>query len=158
MRFIILTLFILFTLNAKTINFQEEKYIEAIGQTIYKKGKLDFQEDSTMLSYKDSSKILIEKNGELFVKDENNLKRIDSSKQLALKIVFLLIKAIQKDDFEILKEFFTVDSKESVWSLFPKESLKEYIQKVEFKKSNKLDFITVFMNNGDKTIIRESND
>lgn len=158
MKLIFLVIFITFTLNAKTINFQEEKYIDAIGQTVYNKGQVKFFENRIELSYKNSSKILIEKQNELFVKQNGKILKIQTSDQLALKIVFSLIKAIQKDDYELLKEFFIVNIKDNTYTLTPKENVKNYIEKVEFKKRDKLDFITIFMNNGDKTIIREIND
>lgn len=154
--FFIFIFFICF-LNAQTINFKEEKYIDAIDKTVYNKGTLKLLENETRLKYKNSSKILINKDDELYIQDNKDIQVIDSSKQLTLKILFLLIKSIINDDFQTLKEFFYVSLEDKVYVLNPKEQLKDYINLIKFKKDTKLEFLTIYMKNGNKTTIRETN-
>ncbi|QKF83509.1 hypothetical protein [Halarcobacter ebronensis] len=158
MKVFILLFFSILLLNANTINFQEKRYIDAIGQTILKKGKIEFLENQTILSYNNFQKSLIEKEGELFVKEGKTIQKLDSSNKEILKVVFLLINTIYKDNFTLLDEFFTDDFKENIHRLTPKTLLNDYIEYVEFKKSKKLDFITIVMKNQDTITIEQSDD
>lgn len=155
--FFILSIFIL-NLNASIINFQEEKYIEVIDNTVYKKGTLEFKENKITLKYKNSNRVLIYEDDSLTIKNAENTQNIDLNKQLGLKMIFLLIKSIHKNDSKTLEEYFEISKKDKTTTLNPKDSLKNYIEYVEFKKDKKLDFITIKMSTGNITTIRELND
>ena len=83
---------------------------------------------------------------------------MDLNKQLALKMIFLLIEAIHTNDLKTLEEYFLIKKEKQTTLLNPKESLKNYIKNVEFKKDKKLDFMTIKMTNGNITTIRELDD
>lgn len=155
--FLLLSIFIL-SLSSSTIHFQEEKYIEVIGNSIIKKGTLTFENDSISLKYKNTKETLVYKNNELFIKNDKTSKKIDTNKQVSLKIVFLLIEAIHKNDLELLSEYFNIKKENKIFNLNPKDELKNYIKDIQFKKDTKLDFITINMLNGNSTTIREIND
>lgn len=157
-KFFLIFFVFFINLNASTINFQEEKYIEVIDNTIFRKGILDFKEDKISLKYKNSNKVLIYKNDDLTIKDDDDTQSIDLNEQLVLKMVFLLIEAIHTNDLKTLEEHFQIIIKNKTFLLEPKESLKNYIKSVQFKKDKKLDFITIKMTNGNITTIRELND
>ena len=157
-KFILLSFIFLLNLNASTINFQEEKYIEVIDNTVFRKGTLDFKENRISLKYKNSNRILIYKDDNLTIKNGDDIQNIDLNKQLALKMIFLLIEAIHTNDLNTLEEYFQINKKKKITILEPKESLKNYIENVEFKKNKKLDFITIEMSNGNITTIRGLND
>ena len=157
-KFILLLSIFMFNINASTINFQEEKYIEVIDNTVFKKGTLDFKENQITLKYKNSNRVLIYKEDNLTIKTEEDTQTIDLNKQIALKMVFLLIKSIHINDFKTLEEHFNIYEKKKVITLEPKSSLKSYITYVEYKKDKKLDFLTIKMTNGNITTIRELND
>lgn len=155
--FLLLTA-VLLTLNASSINFEEEKYIEIVDNTIIKKGTLEFTNKHIKLQYKNSDRILIYKDDKLVIKTDDETQELDLTKQLAIKTVFLLIEAIHKNNLNLLEEFFTITIKEKIYTLQPKEILQNYIEYVEFRKNKKLDYLTIFMNNGNRTTIREIND
>ena len=156
----ILLLFCIFilTINAQTINFLEEKYVELINDTIIKKGTLSFETNQISLNYKGSDKTLVYKNDLLLIKTKKDIQKIDSKNQFALKIVFLIIEAINKNDFKTLKRYFIVEESNTQITLTPNGNLKNYISDIKFKKNKKLEYLTINMKNGNKTTIREIND
>ena len=156
-RFLIICVFFIFS-DASSINFQEEKYIEVIDNTVLKKGTLDFKENQITLKYKNSNRILVYKDDSLTIKSGEDTQTIDLNKQIQLKMIFLLIEAIHKNDLETLSEYFEINKKNKITTLKPLGSLANYIENVEFKKDKKLDFMTIKMANGNITTIRELND
>ncbi|MGB6327848.1 MAG: hypothetical protein WBF48_02880 [Halarcobacter sp.] len=157
-RFILLFFTFFLNLNASTINFQEEKYIEVIDNSVFRKGTLDFKENKISLKYKNSNRVLIYEDDNLTIKSGEDIQRVDLNKQLALKMIFLLIEAIHTNDLKTLEEYFLIKKEKQTTLLEPKESLKNYIKNVEFKKDKKLDFMTIKMTNGNITTIRELDD
>ena len=157
-RFILLFFAFFLNLNASTINFQEEKYIEVIDNSVFRKGTLDFKENKISLKYKNSNRVLIYEDDNLTIKSGEDIQRVDLNKQLALKMIFLLIEAIHTNDLKTLEEYFLIKKEKQTTLLNPKESLKNYIKNVEFKKDKKLDFMTIKMTNGNITTIRELDD
>ena len=156
-RFLIICMCVIFS-NASSINFQEEKYIEVIDNTVFKKGTLDFKENEITLKYKNSNRVLTYKDDNLTITNGEDIQTIDLNKQIALKMVFLLIESIHTNDLKTLEEYFDIYEKKKVITLEPKSSLKSYITYVEYKKDKKLDFLTIKMTNGNITTIRELND
>jgi len=157
-KFILLVSIFIFNIHASTINFEEEKYIEVIDDTVLKKGTLDFKENQITLKYKNSNRILVYKDDSLTIKSGEDTQTIDLNKQIQLKMIFLLIEAIHKNDLETLSEYFEINKKNKITTLKPLGSLANYIENVEFKKDKKLDFMTIKMANGNITTIRELND
>ena len=156
-RFLIICMCVIFS-NASSINFQEEKYIEVIDNTVFKKGTLDFKENEITLKYKNSNRVLIYKDDNLTIQNGEDIQSINLNKQIALKMVFLLIESIHTNDLKTLEEHFNIYEKKKVITLEPKSSLKSYITYVEYKKDKKLDFLTIKMTNGNITTIRELDD
>lgn len=157
-KFILLFFAFFLNLNASIINFQEEKYIEVIDNSVFRKGTLDFKENKISLKYKNSNRVLIYEDDNLTIKNGEDIQRVDLNKQLALKMIFLLIEAIHTNDLKTLEEYFLIKKEKQTTLLEPKESLKNYIKNVEFKKDKKLDFMTIKMTNGNITTIRELDD
>ncbi len=146
------------SLNAKIINFQEEKYIEVIDNSTLKQGTLEFIQNKIILKYKNSNRVLTYAEDILIIQKNDEIQKIDLSSQIALKMVFLLIESIYKNDMEMLESFFTIEKKKDFIRLAPKDDIKSYLKYVEFKKGETLEFITIHMTNGNTTTIRELND
>jgi len=155
--FFITVLFFTFS-NGKVIYFEEEKYIEVMDNSVRKKGTLEFIDNKIILQYDNSKRVLIYEDDSLRIKIGDEVQEIDLENQIALKMVFLLIESIHKNDFLILQEYFTMNEKNKVTFLTPKKALENYILSVEFQKSKILEYVTIDMSNGNKTTIREIND
>jgi hypothetical protein len=141
--------------SAKTIHFQEEKYIEALDNDFYKKGTLEFQNNSIKLQYNNLDKILIYKDDTLTLLENNQEQQIDQNSTIMLKMVFLLISSIYYDDIENLEEFFEVVSQEKSTLLIPKKDISRYIKSIHFSKDTKLNYIIISMQNGNTTTIKQ---
>lgn len=153
--FLIFFSFTLF-LFAETIKFQEEKYIDAIDTTLYKKGSLEFGDNTIKLQYTNSDKLLIYFDDTLTLEDKTNGSKTDLSTNIILTTMFVLIDSVYHDKLTVLEEFFTMKKEDTLTALEPKVVLKNYIDRVEFLKQNgKLKFLTILMHNNDKTIIRQ---
>ncbi len=136
-KFILLLSVFIFNINASTINFQEEKYIEVIDNTVFKKGSLDFKENQITLKYKNSNRVLIYKEDNLTIKIAEETQTVDLNKQIALKMIFLLIEAIHTNDLQTVQEHFKIHKKNKTTTLEPLGSLTNYIENVEYKKDKK---------------------
>ena len=157
-RLIFITVLFFTFSNGKIIHFEEDKYIEVMDNSVYKKGTLEFVENKIILKYDNSKRVLIYEDDSLRIKMGDEIQEIDLENQIALKMVFLLIESIHKNDFLVLQEYFIINKKNKVTSLVPKKALENYILSVEFKKTKILEYITIKMSNGNKTTIREIND
>ena len=155
--FFFIALFCTFS-NGTIIYFEEEKYIEVMDNSIRKKGTLEFKDNKIILQYDNSKRILIYEDDSLSIQIDDEIQEINLESQIALKMVFLLIESIQKNDFLILQEYFTINKKNKATLLFPNKSLENYIESVEFRKTEILEYLTIIMTNGNKTTIREIND
>ncbi len=137
-KFILLLSVFIFNIHASTINFQEEKYIEVIDNTVFKKGSLDFKENQITLKYKNSNRVLIYKEDNLTIKIAEETQTVDLNKQIALKMIFLLIEAIHTNDLQTVQEHFKIHKKNNTTTLEPLGSLTNYIENVEYKKIKNL--------------------
>lgn len=158
MNKLLLFLFSASLLWGQTIHFNEEKYIHALNNTLSKKGTLSFINESVILQYAHSNKKLIYNKDTLSIQLNGKTQTLDLNNQMALKMVFLLIQSIHTNNTHLLHEYFTVEQKKGITSLFPKASISSYIEFVQFKKDSKLHFMTIEMSNKNKTTIREIND
>ncbi|MDC0932248.1 hypothetical protein OAR97_00220 [Arcobacteraceae bacterium] len=157
-RFFLITVLLFTVSNASVIHFEEEKYVEVIDNSLYKKGTLEFIKNKIKLKYNNSSRILIYEDDTLTILVDNEIQKIDLKNQLSIKIVFLLIDSIYKNKYGVIKEYFTIDKEKNVNYLTPNKNLKNYILSVEFKKNKALDYIIIKMKNGNITTIREINE
>lgn len=153
---VFLVCFFMIFVNAETIHFQEEKYIEVIGNSFYKKGTLEFEDTRIKLQYNNSDKILIYDNDSLVLVEKEQQIKLDQDKQIVIKMVFLLIGSIYHNDMQTLEEFFTINPKENETLLIPKEGVSRYIQTIRFSKKNqRLNYLEFIMQNGDITTIKQ---
>jgi len=157
-RILLTTMILIVSLRATIINFEEEKYIDVLGNSIKKNGKLEFIDNTIKLQYTNSKRVLIYENEVLNIYIEDEVKKIDLENQIALKVSFLLIESIHYDNIKDLENYFIIEKEEDVTFLKPKELLKNHIISVEYKKTKRLEYLTIFMSNGNKTTIRELDD
>lgn len=155
--FIIISLYFIAS-NASIIHFQEEKYIEVIDNSLRKKGTLEFIDNKIKLKYNNSSKVLIYEDDTLLIKINNEVQEIDLKNQIVIRMIFLLIDSIHRNEYNIVKEYFIMSKEKDVHYLTPKPNLKNYLLSVEFKKNKTLEYIIIKMENGNVTTIREIND
>ncbi len=155
--FFLIVCFFVFS-KASIIHFEEEKYIEVIDNSLHKKGTLEFIDNKIKLKYNNSSRVLIYEDDTLLISQNNEIQEINLKNQIAIKMIFLLIDSIHTNQFDIIKEYFTISKKNDINYLTPKQNITNYIISIEFKKNKTLKYITIKMINGNITTIREMND
>jgi len=155
---VLLILFItILPVFSKTINFSEEKYIEALGKTFSKKGKISFLKNKIVIVYDHDNSILTY-NGEYLTTEKNNkIKKLDLAKNPSVKMFFLLFEAIYFNKKHVLEAYFSSKKTGGITQLVPNETISRYIEDVRFKKSaKKLDFLDIKLSNKDRIHIEET--
>lgn len=150
-------LFLFFIINiyafAQTIHFKEQRYIYALNNSIYKKGFIDFSKKSIETWYEKSDEKLIFKDSNLYIKKGSTLTQ---NNNIASKVYFTLLEGIFFDNKDKINSFFKIEQKEEKTLLLPKNSVSNYLEKVEYKKQdNKLEFLKIFLLNNDRIIIEQ---
>ena len=132
---ILLMILIQVSLYANTLHFKEERYIHSIDTSFYKKGVITFEENKIITSYSNSNDTLIYTTDTLTIKNSQETKKVDLTKNMQIKIFFLLLKAIYENDLIILEQFFTIAQEDTTYILTPKASISSYISTISYKKN-----------------------
>lgn len=154
-------IFILFiivlNLFSKTIEFKEEKYIEALETSIDNYGYINFKKDSIEVSYKNSNEVLIFKDDILLIKNTSNIEEIDLNRDLGKKIYFLLLNCIHTNDTSKLALYFKIKKDKKETLLIPKGQIANVIKKIFFKKEKILKYLQINMQNKNRIRIEQIN-
>jgi len=142
---------------SKTIDFSEEKYIEALGKTFTKKGKISFLKNKIEIVYSHDDSILTYNGEYLITKKNNKITKMDLAKKPSVKMFFLLFEAIYFNKKHVLQTYFSSKKAGGITQLVPNETISQYIEGVRFKKSaEKLDFLDIKLSNKDRIHIEET--
>jgi len=142
---------------SKTIDFYEEKYIDALDKTFTKKGKISFLKNKIEIVYSHDNSILTYTGEYLITEKNNKFKKMDLSKKPSVKMFFLLFEAIYFNKKQVLQAYFSSKEAGGITELIPHESISDYIESVRFKKSSKkLDFLDIKLSNKDRIHIEET--
>lgn len=152
---ILIIILVYINIYAEIVNFKEERYIDAIDNSFYKKGTIKFHKGTIEVSYKSETKVLIYSRNKLIVKDKSQINEIDLEKNLHMKIFFNLLKYIYFNNKEELKVFFSIKQKDNTIYLKPKNLISNYISDISYKKTHKLNFLEILLNNNDRIYIEE---
>ncbi len=154
-----ITLLILFScsiLLSENIHFEENRYLYSLNKTITKKGTIDASKNDLTILYSDGGQKLIYVENRLTIIDKGKTKVIDLDKDIVTKLFFVVLQAIFLDDREQLKQFFTIESKGAQRILYPKELASKRIVKIIYKKSDKLDYLHIYLKNQDRISIEQA--
>ncbi len=142
---------------ADIVNFKENRYLYAIDNSFSKKGTIIFEKESIEVSYNLDSKIMVYSNDKLTIKDGDEVYEVDLEKNIHMKVFFYLLEAIYYNRQDHLKEFFTIKDDNSTILLNPKDLVSNYISHISYKKTKRLDFLEIKLNNKDRIYIEEIN-
>jgi len=157
-KFLLVSILLTLTLSAKTIQFSEEKYHEALDTSFTKKGKITFLENSLEILYEAEKSKLIYSEDLLIIKSKEESKEINLKDKPQINMFFTLIRGIYFEDKELLSNFFNLTNDDKVYTLTPKPITSNYIDKVLYKKTKeKLDFLEIYFSSKDRTRIEELN-
>ena len=144
------------TLLAESIYFEENRYLYSLNKTITKKGTIGSSKSDLTILYSDGGQKLIYDKNRLTITDHGKTKVIDLNKDIVTKLFFVVLQAIFHDDKEQLKQFFTIESKGAQRILHPKELASKRIVKIVYKKSDKLDYLHIYLKNKDRISIEQA--
>ncbi|MEV9545939.1 hypothetical protein [Aliarcobacter butzleri] len=135
---------------SSTINFQEEKFVNALQASVYKNGTIEIKNDSIKVSYKNFDTSYIFFSDYFIVKDKNSEQKLKYEDRVELSIFYKLINLIYRDKKDGIEEFFNLENVENKTVLTPNEYLSNSIEKVEFKKEQSiLNFLKIYFKNED---------
>lgn len=145
-------------LTAQSINFVEERFLDAISMTFTKKGEISFEKEAIEILYKNGQKITY-KEGIVTIKEDDTIHTINTEKDPSSKMMFILFDAIYFEKFEALKPFFSIEKKiTNEVTLEPKKIIENYIDHVSYKKEKqRLLFLKIYFRNDDRIMIEEIN-
>ncbi len=154
-RVVIYFLLTLTLLLPDTIHFRENRYIYALNKTVVKTGIITSSEDSLTVAYDKSGQKLLYDGESLTIADRRGTKVIDLNRDIVTKLFFVLLQAVFHNDEKQLKQFFTIESRGSQRILYPRELASGHITKIIYKKSNKLDYLHIYLKNQDRISIEQ---
>lgn len=153
--FLILFLFHSLVL-AELINFQEIKYIYALDQELQTKGTIEINEDSIILKYTNSSQVVKYDDSFIHIINNNETQKITHDENIEYALFFSLIKGVFQNNTTLLSNNFTIKKTKDTTTLIPNEYLANAIEKIEYKKPNKiLEYLTIFFLNQDTIKIKQ---
>ena len=151
----LLLLFSYSLLFAKSIPFEEKRYLYALNNTITKNGTINFSKDDLTIHYSGGGQKLTYTKNRLSITEKGKTKVIDLDKDIVTKLFFVVLQAIFHDDRDQLKRFFTIESKGTQRILYPKELASGHIVKILYKKNDTLDYLHIYLKNRDRISIEQ---
>ena len=158
MRFIILLL-INIALYSNTFNFDEYRFVYAVGTTFKKSGTITIDKEAITISYKKPNfRKIISDGKDIGIEDESG--KVNKLKGKALfytkQYLDLIIKVESVKELKS-NENFDVEMKADIQILHPKNEMKQKIEKIEVKRvEGEISEFKMFMSNSDTVeIIKE---
>jgi len=153
--FILLCL-LTYVANSRTIYFSEEKYYEALESTFNKKGKIHFLKDKMEIHYDGDDTLLTYSDDILITQKGTTVEKLDLTTNPSVKMFFVLFEAIYFEKMNILQSYFSMKKKGKIVEMLPHKSIANYIESVQYKKTNtRLDFLQINLSNEDRIRIEE---
>lgn len=141
------------TVLADTVSFREGKYVEAIDLFTYRDGNVTYDENRTVVQYKDGKTILKEGNSVTVHDGDKLLTTINLLERADVALYFSLTKALFLKDFKQLEEHFKVEKKDKQNYVFkPLDEVGEVMNKISLslKKDESINDFILDFRNGDK--------
>ena len=150
---ILLPLSLLF---GEAIHFKEQRYLYALNKTIAREGVIRFTKEGLDISYTKEGQRVLYRQDRLTLVDGKKQKVINLKKDIGTKMFFVLLNSIFHNNTKELRQFFIVETKGSRTTLLPKEPISKRLAKVVYQKKKRLDFLHIYMKNGDWISIEQS--
>lgn len=153
-RISIIIMVLSLSIMAKNFNFTELRYSDAIGKTIELQGQITFSKDGLSILYPKSKRALKYFDDTLLYELNNEVVELDFMQQQYMIQYFEILILLHNGDESSLGSEFDINKKQEVIVLTPKGTLKNYINKIELFKENKLlEYVKLYLNNNDSIMI-----
>lgn len=137
-------------LSAKTYNFTELRYSDAINKSKQLEGSITFTPIGLIINYPKNGKTLEYRNGNLRYFENNEEISLNNLQKMKIIQYFDILKMVHNNDMSEIQEMFKVENKDNMELLKPIGSLKNYIHDVQIiRKKGVLRSIKLFLKNND---------
>lgn len=151
---ILIGILLTISLFAKSFNFSEDRYSDALGRSIPLDGEITFEKDRLFIKYKDSNREILYQDSSLELKDGADILVLAKEESQRMSQYFKIILLLYANDETELAKKFDIEIKDDTSVLFPKGYMKDFLQKIILKKEkNELREIRLFIKNGDRIVI-----
>ncbi len=159
MKIILFTLLLVSGLLSTSIHFKEFRYLAALDFERQKQGALEIKDNSLVLNYsKPDIETISYLSDKVTILKNDNLIEYTFEKYPHAEYMGLILKAIIKDEYESLNEFFEIKKGKEIISLTGKPIIYNTIESIEvFKNSKDVNKIIINMTNKDKITIETIN-
>lgn len=151
---ILIGILLTISLFAKSFNFIEDRYSDALGRSISLDGEITFEKDRLFIKYKDSNREILYKDSSLELKDGADILVLAKEESQRMSQYFKIILLLYANDEKELEKKFDIKTENDISVLFPKGHMKDFLQKIVLQKEkNELKEIRLFIQNGDRIVI-----
>ena len=158
-KFLITLLFLVTALVAKTYNFSELRYSDALERTMTLKGQISFEESALAIKYSNTNRALNYEDGELEYLEDSQIVEISEEESMKIAQYFEIILLLYSGDKDALNAAFEIKEEDGFSFLTPKGELKNHIKKIKIKRGTlRLESIKLFLSNDDTINISIENE
>jgi len=128
----LILIFFSFSLYAYALQFKETKYIEAFELESHRYGSVSYENNQTIIHYKDGK--IITKNGHVLTvenKKHTLLDTIDLRDKPQIALYFTLTQALFSKRFALLEDNFNIKQEKQIYYFLPKGSTAYIVNKIE---------------------------
>lgn len=153
-KFLIMPLLLVSTLMAKSYNFNEIRYSDALDQSIALSGEISFLVDGLSIKYNNSDKSILYQDSTLTFKQGEELIELDEQEAHRISQYFEILLLLHSSDDETLSQKFEVHKDENSTRLKPKGEMSRSVEKIILTKEKKeLREVKLFLGNSDNITI-----
>ncbi len=135
---------------AKSYRFSETRYSDALEKSMQLRGTISFGDESLEILYDTNSNRLVYEDEELSMYEGEETIELDASESLKIAQYFDIIILLYEGDEEKLSHQFMVQKEDTQTLLFPKNEMKNYIQKIRLTHDKEsLKSLKLFLSNDD---------
>lgn len=152
----LILLFYTMLIEAKTQDFKETKFVEALELYTYRDANISYDGTKTIVKYRDGKTITKVDNNLTVHNDKNELlTTIDLTKKLEIALYFRLTKALFSKNFDSLKENFEIEQKDKKYKFIPIDDTKEVVLDIELSldEDDSVEFFIINFTNKDSITI-----
>lgn len=159
LKIIILLILLTFSIFAKSFNFTEIRYSDAIEKNIEQKGQITFFSNGIDIYYPETYKNLIYKDNNLVYEVDGEDKELGGIQEQKIIYYLDLLILLHSGDDNVISNIFKISKYEKYMVLLPKNEMKNYIDKIELSRDNGLlKYFKLYLSNNDSITITIDNE
>jgi hypothetical protein len=144
---------------ATTYRFSEQRFSDALNRSIKLEGRITFTETALYIEYDKSHKSLDYRNDKLTYMINGEPVEMDEINQQKVMQYFDILVLLHQGKMDAIGKMFTTEKIANVMTLYPLQSLANFISKIELRKENDiLKQAKLYLTNNDRISINIHNE